>query len=468
MKTMYRVFCGPMISIVIVSCASPHQPLVADIVFKNVNVVPMNQDRVLRNRTVAVKDGKIVAIGSRSSASKITTSQWVDGAGLYLMPGLADMHMHVRMDPQAVFNLLLANGVTTTANLGLDQHGGKYDHLQLRSDVAAGKMVGPRYLVSGPQLNPKNLTTVEGVTKVLNDHVEKGYDVLKVHGDLTFEVYDALMTGARERGLRVTGHSQHKMPLSQTLRMDSIEHLEEFLYFEREGNGIKVTGDFMAIIDTYYEHIDNLANPDNRAPSIQDMADSGIYYDATLIIYKMIYNWVDDDIFAAMRDDELLVYLPASKVDYWLNTETNEYRRDGGFPLSAEHLKSNVELLSKIMFELNEAGVPLLLGTDSFGTLVPGFSVHRELALMTDAGLTPYEALRTGTVNVAAYLEESDQAGTVEVGKRADLILVEGNPLRDVANVARVRGVYTQGAWHSQGDLAAMLEEAKALVAEDK
>lgn len=466
MPLTLRTLILPLMLLIATSCSPEQTTIEADYVIENVNVVPLNEEIILPNKAVAVRDDKIVAIVNQSSAGNIT-GKHIDGAGLYLMPGLTDMHIHMRTDPQAAFNLFLANGVTTVTNMGLADGRGKIDHLQLRSDVAAGNMVGPRYLVSGPQLNPENLTTLDGVMAALDRHVDQGFDVLKVHGDLEFDVYDALMTGARERGLRVTGHSQHQMPLSQSLRMDSIEHLEEFLYVKRDGAGIKVTGDFMAIINTYYDHVDQLANPDYRGPVIQDMAASGIYFDATLIIYKMIYNWVDDDIFAAMRDDELLAYLPASTVDYWLNTETNEYRRDA-FPLSAEHLKSNVELLSTILFELNEAGVPLLLGTDSFGTLVPGFSVHKELALMTEAGLTPYEALRTGTVNVAAYLGESDHAGTVEVGKRADLILVEGNPLRDVGNAANVRGVYTQGKWHSKSDLAAMLNDAKDLVADWK
>ena len=114
---------------------------------------------------------------------------------------------------------------------------------------------------------------------------------------------------------------------------------------------------------------------------------------------------------------------------------------------------------------MHEAGVPLLLGTDSFGTVVPGFSIHQELELIVAAGLSPYEALRTGTVNVAAYLGETDTAGTIEVGKRADFILLEENPLTDIRHASSVRGVFTQGNWHSESELASMLAEAKALSA---
>ena len=129
------------------------------------------------------------------------------------------------------------------------------------------------------------------------------------------------------------------------------------------------------------------------------------------------------------------------------------------------HLERNIETMSALLFEMHEAGVPLLLGTDLFGAVVPGFSVHQELELMVDAGLTPYEALRTGTVNVADYLDETDSAGTVEVGKRADFILVADNPLADIGNAADVSGVFFHGKWRSASDLANMLMEAKALSA---
>ena len=113
------------------------------------------------------------------------------------------------------------------------------------------------------------------------------------------------------------------------------------------------------------------------------------------------------------------------------------------------------------MLELHDAGVPLLLGSDAFGALMPGFAPHQELELMVAAGLSPYEALRTGTLNVAAYLGEADSAGTVEIGKRADFTLVAANPLDDVRNAARVRGVFTHAKWHSATELKARMVAVK-------
>ena len=460
-----------------ISCTKQQATIEADYVFENVNVVPLNEEVILANMAVAVRSGEIVAILDQSSADNIAASTRVDAAGQYLMPGLTDMHIHMRMDPQAAFNLFIANGVTTVFNMGLADRNGdvEIDHLQLRDDVAAGRMDGPRYLVSGPQLHAEELPTLAEVEPMLDHHIEHGYDVIKVHGPLDNDVYDSLISGARARGLRITGHAQHLRPLSHSLRLDAIEHMEEFVYVSRDpAHGEAAAGSLENYLKAYFPHAERMSNPEYRAPVVRDVAESGIYIDPTLIIYKYILNYVSDDLFAELQSDERLVYLPKRTRDEYLNPEANEYRTGfarlfgeslGGQDAVVAHVARNIETFSALLFEMHEAGVPLLLGTDLFGAVVPGFSVHQELELMVDAGLTPYEALRTGTVNVAAYLDETDSAGTVEVGKRADFILVADNPLADIGNAADVSGVFFHGKWRSASDLANMLMEAKALSA---
>jgi hypothetical protein len=310
---------------------------------------------------------------------------------------------------------------------------------------------------------------------MLDHHVEQGYDVIKVHGPLDNEVYDRLVSGARARGLRITGHAQHLRPLSDSLRVDAIEHMEEFVYVSRDpAHGEAAAGSLENYLTAYFPHAELMSDPAYRVPVVRDVAESGIYIDPTLIIYKYILIYISDDLFADLQSDERLVYLPKHTRDEYLNPETNEYRTGfakilgeylGGQEAVVAHTARNVETLSALLFEMHEAGVPLLLGTDLFGAVVPGFSVHQELELMVDAGLTPYEALQTGTVNVATYLGETDSAGTVEVGKRADFILVADNPLADIGNAADVNGVFSHGKWRPASDLANMLMEAKALSA---
>ena len=434
----------------------------------------MNEEIILEGQSVAVRDGIIVAIVDKAKSSQIHANERIDGHGNYLMPGLSDMHTHLRMDPQDFFDLNLANGVTTVFNMGIGDGSGKYDHLALRADIAAGKLDGPRYLVSGPQLEAPQLQSVAGVKTALEEHAGRGYDTIKVHGDLAPDVYDALVEGAHARGFRITGHAQHMMPLAQTLRLDAVEHLEEFLYTSRDDRfGELAAGSVDNYLNAYYENIARLENPAYRASIVADVAASGVYWDPTLVIYTMLPIYVTDDTFKALHSDPRLDYLPKKTRKSYLDWENNEYRaglaplfrkyleKIGDDSTLEEHFDHNIEILNEMMLELHDAGVPLLLGSDAFGALVPGFAPHQELELMVAAGLSPYEALRTGTVNAAAYLREVDKAGTVETGKRADIILVAANPLDNVRNAARVRGVFTHAKWHSATELEARMAQVK-------
>ena len=475
MWSLVRIFGFCLVASAAIGCTTSRTVIEADYVFENVNVVAMSEEDVLANKAVAVRNGEIIAILDQASADNIEASTRIDAAGKYLMPGLTDMHIHMRMDPQAAFNLFLANGVTTVFNMGLADRNGdiEIDHLMLRDDVASGRMDGPRYLVSGPQLHTEELPTLAEVEPMLDDHVEKGYDAIKVHGPLDNDVYDSLISGALERGLLVTGHAQHLRPLADSLHVDAIEHMEEFVYVSRDpAHGEAAAGSLENYLEAYFPHAERMSDPNYRTAVVNDVAEAGVYLDPTLIIYKYILIYISDDLFADLQSDENLVYLPKRTRDEYLNPETNEYRAGfakvigkylGDHDAVVAHTARNVETLSALVFEMNEAGVPLLLGTDVFGAVVPGFSIHQELELMVDAGLTPYEALRTGTVNVAAYLGETDSAGTVEAGKRADFILVADNPLSDIRNAAEVRGVFSHGQWRSASHLADLLVEAKEI-----
>lgn len=426
-------------------------PTEADYVFEDVNIIPMDEETVMEKRAVAVKDGEILAIVDQADADAFTAVQRIDGKDRYLMPGLSDMHVHVRWESQTMFNLFLAKGVTTVANMGSDDGG--FNHLQLREAIASGERLGPRYIVSGPHLQGEHPASVSEAEQVLDDHVEQGFNPVKIHGDLPEDIYDALIDGARARGLRTAGHAQHAMPLEKSLQLDRLEHMEEFLYTSPDPEFAVAAKD--DLLSAYRANVKRLWDPDVRASIVREVAASGVYIDPTLIAYSMIQEWADDDALAAMADDPRLSYLPPDVRERWLSTATNPYQQEG-FPITPDEVARNVELLSLLMKELHDAGVPLLLGTDTFGTLLPGFSTHRELALMVEAGLTPYQALRTGTVNVAAYLGEVDTAGAIREGYRADFILLDDNPLADIANSESVSGVFTQESWHSRADLAAL------------
>lgn len=478
--------------LVLMACAGAQfvraqPPPRADFVFEHVTLIPMTDDIAKPDMTVAVRDGRIVAILGPGEHSRQVSGQRIDGRGKFLMPGLSDMHVHLRIPPQDFFDLNLAAGVTTVFNMGIADGGGLIDHLALRARIAAGSMDGPRYLVSGPQIESRDVASPGDVERLLNEHADRHYDALKIHGDLPPAAYDALIAGARARGFRIRGHGQHMMPLAQTLRMDTVEHVEELLYmspdatFGREAkSGAGDNGNIDDFLSAYRHNLARLEDPAYRAAVIGEIAASGKYWDPTIAIYAMIPVYVADDSFAALAHDARLAYLPESARRETLDPARNEYRaglvpvfsrflRSVGDPSSvAGHFARNVKLLQTLSRELHAAGVPLLVGSDAFGGLVPGFAQHQEMELMVDAGLSPYEVLRAATVNAARYLGEASDGGTIEIGKKADFILLGANPLVRIQNAADVQGVFTQGRWHSAVDLRSRLSRVASHSGDDQ
>lgn len=421
---------------------------VEDVIVEHVNVITMKDTNILFDRAVVVNQGKIVKILMQKDANKIKAKQRIDGKNRYLMPGLADMHVHVRWDPQKMFNLFLANGVTTVANMWLKDGG--YDHLALRNKINNKEMLGPRYLVSGLHLEGDFPASLQEVDRLLDDHVARKIDFVKVHGDLSPEIYNTIITGAKKRGLKVVGHAQHKMPLKNSLVLNSLEHIEEFLYTAPDELTAKQLAD--DFLPTYRKNVQKLMDKDYRKKIVDEVAASGIYLDPTLIVYKMVGVWQSDEHLAELKHDPDLSYLSAEVRDFWLSPATNPYQEEG-FPITKSEVDKNLQVMLLLTKEFHDRGVPLLSGTDTFGTLVPGISLQDELQLLVDAGLSPFEALRCSTVNVAAYLGESKNAGTIEVGKRADFILLDKNPLSDIHNSRSVEGVFIQGQWLTRDSL---------------
>ncbi|EIK44542.1 Amidohydrolase family enzyme [Cellvibrio sp. BR] len=420
-----------------------------DYIVERVQVIPMNSSAVLRNRAVVIDNGKIIKIIKQSAAVKVNAAQRVDGEGRYLMPGLADMHVHVRWNPQQMFNLFLVNGVTTIANMRLKDGG--FDHLELREKINSGAMLGPRYLLSGPHLEGDFPGSIEEVGHVLDEHARTKIDFVKVHGDLKPDIYQAIIIGARQRGLKVVGHAQHRMPLKNSLALNALEHMEEFLYValdEKLANA--ATADFLP---TYRANVDRLLADHYRAEVIDEVAESNVYIDPTLIVYKMVGVWQSDEHLSALKNNPDLRYLPDEVKEFWLNPATNPYQ-EKDFPITKAEVDKNLQVMLRLTKELHDKGVPMLSGTDTFGTLVPGISLHEELAMLVEAGLSPFEALQCSTVNVAAYLGEAGKAGVIQAGARADFILLDKNPLLDIRNSRSVSGVFTHGKWLSRDLLA--------------
>jgi hypothetical protein len=410
-------------------------------VFTNVNVVPMDRERVVTGQSVVIERGVITRIGRAGAVAIPRSAMTVDGTGKYLIPGLVDVHVHLASNPEPeqrqLLKLFLVNGVTTVVNLR-----GTTAILELRAAVAAGRIPGPRIYTSGPFVNEPFVTTPDEVERAVVEQKRAGYDFIKLHGSLSRAAYARLNAVARREGIRVVGHAPRNLGVAAMFeeRQYMLAHAEEFLY------------------DTTNSSTDaSLPEVEARIPSLaKRTAEARIWLTPNLTAFDLIGRMVND-LSAVLARPEMR-YLPSSVRTGW-GPGSNPYtaRIDRSkYP----GIVARYHILEKLVRAFQAEGVRILVGTDAMNTgVVPGFSVHDELADLVAAGLTPFEALRAATRNAAEFLGDGAGRGTVTDGQGADLVLLDGNPLADIANSRRISGVMVRGRWLSSAAIADILQQ---------
>lgn len=402
--------------------------LAQTVVFRDVNVVAMTSPKVAEKQTVIVRDGKIEAI--LKSGDKLPEGATVvDGSGKYLMPGLAEMHGHIPPPNapngllQDVLTMYLANGVTTVR--GMLGHDGQ---LNLRDWQKKGELVSPNLYLAGPAFNGQTVKTPQEAIDRVRLQKKEGWDLLKVHEGLSLETYDALAKTAKAEGMRFVGHVPDAVGLVHALEsgQETIDHM-----------------------DGYVEYVNGEKGPlDEKklAAIVKKSKAAGVWVVPTSALWQVVYNGIPLETLMAYPE---LKYLPPQASASWARLYTERAPKID--PAVTKNVLAN---RTRILRALHEGGVKILLGTDAPQQFsIPGFSIHRELLVMSEAGMSPYEILKTGTVNAGQYFAKQDSFGTIEAGKRADLVLLTANPLADVANVAKIDGVMVRGRWYPRKDL---------------
>jgi imidazolonepropionase-like amidohydrolase len=434
--------------------ARPSDPKV--FAFVGVSVVPMDRERTVGNQTVVVSDGRIVGIGPADKTEIPAGAARIDGRGKFLMPGLADMHAHLFPGDGAANDLAaqqlalyLANGVTTVRNMI-----GAPAHVVLRERVKEGRLLGPTIVTAGPPVSGKDAVSPEVAERIVASQKQDGYDLLKVHEGLKPEVYEALAAAARKAGLPFAGHVTASVGLSRALaaRQATIEHLDGYLQALVPENAPVPAPPSQVVLGPALEHVD-----ERRLPALANRTrEAGVYNTPTLALFKIVMSTDAPSEFLKWPE---LRYVPAKMREGFA-------KQKGGIKASeapAAERRRYLGLRGRVVKALNDAGAKLLVGPDSPQLfLVPGFGTHREMAAMAEAGLTPYAVLQAATRNAAEYLGASGESGTVEVGRRADLVLLDANPLQAVANASRIAGVMTRGRWLPRAELDRMLDEIAA------
>jgi len=465
-----------VISTWISGCNQNQEPIIA---FTNVNLIPMTSETVIEDQTVLVRGSEIIDIGGANELIIPRGAQVIDGKGAYLMPGLADMHAHTRQtaqpwDDPAVWPvhpliLYLANGVTTIRDLNAMDESGAYPQ-QLQHEIQEGTRVGPTIYTSGEKLDASPLGDPAGLVRQNRD---KGYDLIKLYSYLSLADFQAAMREAKRSGIYTTGHIPYAVGLEGVLTegMDEIAHLEEldweFFEFDRS-RPLQPDEWFQILLQAILQEVDlsssnhvadfKLENQSTLEKIANQLQTTGVSVCTTIDIAEVVWmKQFHSDTFLTRPENMFLdpEYLESVR----RGEEYHQVECRGIEGLCA----FKYDFDRWILRGLHAAGVELLLGTDAIGGIgiVPGFSIHDELRILVENGFTPYEALLTGTVNAARVVERmigEGNFGTIEIGNRADLILVSGNPLKDITTMHEPLGVMASGRWYSAEQLSQLIE----------
>jgi hypothetical protein len=429
--------------------------------FVGVTVVPADRNRTIPDQTVVVKGGRIAALGAASKVKVPAGATTVDGKGKFLMPGIAEMHGHLPGGPLFVeevssllFKLFLANGVTTVRGMQ-----GAPEQIPMREKIKRGELLGPQIFLFSPPMSGQNTPTPEqGVTRVKQSK-EAGFDGIKIQEGLSLETYQAIARTARELKMPFGGHVPNNVGLERALAAGqrNVEHLDGYVEAlvpdpdatrdRKEGNvvyGGIMGGHWPALDQIDLGRVGRLVAATRRARAMVT---------PTMVVWRTLFG--DAETGKLIRLPELR-YVSPDTMEQWGREQKERDKKAA----PVERLRKLMAARKEVLKALAAAGGSIMFGADAPQRFsVPGFSLRHEAAALIEAGLTPWQVVEAATVAPARYLGLEKDFGTVAVGKRADLILADGDPLEDVDNVFRSSGVMASGRWLARAELDAMLEE---------
>ena len=433
--------------------------------------------------TVIANGDRIVAVGPWRKTHIPSNAIVVDGAGRFLIPGLWDMHVHGASDERAPWShlLFLANGV-----VGVRDMSGPLDAHAWRATQASNEDPSPAVYLGSPIVDGPNPTWPDSIVvadkvrgrEVVDQQQERGADFIKVYTKLPRDAYFAIADEANKRGIPFEGHVPELVTAAEAsdAGQKSIEHLTRVAdACSKEEKSIdsemqRQESLFRAPDATMAQKMDSGKSMIRLNTRVVESFDDATAQSLLALFVKnrtwqcptltMLRAQIEDPMPA---DDPRLKYLSGDVRAKW---DAGYYKNVPPEPRAA------IVKLNKLEFDesvrlvglMYRAGVPLLAGTDTMNPqCFPGFGIHDELALLVDAGLSPLAALQAATRNAAEFMGQLDRRGTIEVGKAADLVLLDKDPLADIHNTRSIQAVVLRGKLYSRVSLDAMLARAQTL-----
>lgn len=422
-----------------------------ELILKNVNIVTMQDDQVLENHAIYVKDGVIMEISPEEDLT-VAGLRTIDGRGYYIFPGLAEFHGHLPNPEQygpefqeEVMMLYLANGVLRIRSML-----GHESHLALRDRVMKGELLGPRTFVSGPSFNGNTVADPEAGRAMVRAQKAAGYDHLKLHPGLDTPKFLAIADEAKKQGIFYGGHVSLDVGLvtSVTRGYRSVEHIDGFLEaMLPDGTVIDPT-----VSGPFNMNLVGQVDKSKLAGLIQLCLDNKTWMAPTMTLFERYFGYQPA---YELRQQPEMLYLPGLLVTQWFNTKS-KMESDG--VLAEAKVKPYLEFRQWLFLELHKAGVPMIMSSDSPQVFnVPGFSIHREIESMSKAGMSNHEILKTGTVNPAKYMEQEGQWGVLKPGAAAEFVMVQKNPLEDLTTMQKPQAIMIQGKFIQRDELQLQL-----------
>jgi hypothetical protein len=411
-----------------------------ELVFLSVNVIPMDRETILPNQNVVVQNGIITYIGNDKKVRWRKNATVVDGRGKYLMPGLAEMHAHVPpvadITPmKEVLTLFLANGVTTIRGML-----GHPKHLELKAKIKSGEILGPEFHTSGPSANVNSVPTSEAAIQLVKEQKAAGYDFIKIHPGIKMQAFETLAKSAKQENMPFAGHVPADVGIWDAidLGIHTIDHLDGMIEALMPGKEKFMEGAH----GLFASHSFLQADTNRISQLMQALLRQKVWIVPT---QALAVRWLSPAASAADRSREPeMRYMDKRTIENWIIAKNNMEAQPG---YQRSNMPQYISLRNQLIRACQQNGVPLLLGSDAPQVFnVPGFSVHHELQYLVDAGLTPYQALYSSTVNVGKFLGDKNK-GTIQRNAAADLILLSANPLDKIENTKTIKGIFIDGHW---------------------
>ncbi len=413
-----------------------------NIQFENVTVISMDNEQVLSGAVVTVEGDRVVYVGPPAKAPHLHgTHKIVDGTGKYLIPGLAEMHGHLpygswgKQQTEETLFLYLAGGITTVRGMLGDPV-----QFELRDKIKAGDIAGPTLYLAAPSLNGRSVSSPEEGERKLRLYASQGWDLQKIHPGLSLPEYDAIAHAANELGFPFGGHVPADVGVDHALKAHqiSVDHMDGYL--EWLGGYTKELTD------------------EDFARAVDITKASGTWIVPTQELFNIFYSHGDG--YPVLTDKQVSALLARPENAYVAQAMLARWEQTAR---SATPNPVAIQNRQRLLKAFADGGVNLALGSDAPQTFsVPGFSIWREIEVMVEAGLTPAQILAMATAAPGRYFKDKDDFGTVTVGARADLILLDADPREDAMNLTKQAGVVAAGRWYSREAIDARLSEIAA------